>query len=765
MTEAFIKRIDKVSNFGSFVDYKWDSELEDFQRYNLIYGWNGSGKTTLSKILRCFETKDKPSSYKDASITISDKSNNKIKDNLNIFDGKIKVFNRDYVSQNIIFDQGSLEPLVYIGEKQIEDKKELEKLEEELGVQEATYQASEIAKTNAEEAAENFSKNNAKVIKDTLNISYNKNNFDSDIAKITEGFEEKKLSDKDFQENKKILSSENDKDKQEEILIQLNGLSDFIDEILSITSSPPKKSINIEELDNNQELYKWVKQGQKLHEHRENCGYCTSKIAPSRKEILNQYYSKEDQDYISNVEAKKLQLTGLINNLEATAVDSARLFPQLKEEFNKAITALSQDKEQLKSLLKSIEEKLGKIEDNPRFVVNIQEIQGVKWNELEETYKNKVSEVNKIILKHNNIIINFDKTKQVAEEKLKAHLLVKCRDDREALILDIEKKKGLYDKDKAAYDKTKGQISEKQGKLSSTKAAADSINDLLKLMGHPHLSIKDSEQGYKLLRSGFPAIENLSDGERTAITFAHFIASLKDQDFSIKDSIIAIDDPISSLDSNVLYSVFAVTKAYTQDAKQLFLMTHHHGFYSLLLNWIKYEKKNTHKKYYVQRHFCKDTGQPLSNITTVDEFLNKYDSEYHYLFYMLYKFQRENQGAEISLEYVYPYLNIARKLLEIFFRFKYPNQDSMSVVFNKVETDYKQHSALVRKIRAIVMDGSHADINSVNGLPLTLLTPDNAKTICEVTDLIKIIDEDHYEKIKGICQQYITPAKKEVIAA
>ncbi len=47
-----IKCIIKIKNRPSFIDFKPASDLPEFKKYNLIYGWNGSGKTSFSRILR-----------------------------------------------------------------------------------------------------------------------------------------------------------------------------------------------------------------------------------------------------------------------------------------------------------------------------------------------------------------------------------------------------------------------------------------------------------------------------------------------------------------------------------------------------------------------------------------------------------------------------------------------------------------------------------------------------------------------------------------
>ena len=70
-------------------------------------------------------------------------------------------------------------------------------------------------------------------------------------------------------------------------------------------------------------------------------------------------------------------------------------------------------------------------------------------------------------------------------------------------------------------------------------------------------SATESDQ-YVLKRNGEPA-HHLSEGEKTAISFAHFIASLESKDLLDKygEIILYIDDPISSLDNNHIYAVYA----------------------------------------------------------------------------------------------------------------------------------------------------------------------------------------------------------------
>ena len=53
-------RLSRLKDHGIYRDLSWPHDLQDFGRYNLIYGWNGTGKTTLSRLFRALELREVP---------------------------------------------------------------------------------------------------------------------------------------------------------------------------------------------------------------------------------------------------------------------------------------------------------------------------------------------------------------------------------------------------------------------------------------------------------------------------------------------------------------------------------------------------------------------------------------------------------------------------------------------------------------------------------------------------------------------------------
>ncbi|MCE5176067.1 MAG: AAA family ATPase, partial [Caldisericales bacterium] len=93
-----IKRVSYIKNFGVFKDFNWkNSNLDDFIKYNFIYGWNYSGKTTLSRVFASIGKAIENSG--EWQIELDD--GNKIKENDGNKSIDIAVFNRDYVSSNL----------------------------------------------------------------------------------------------------------------------------------------------------------------------------------------------------------------------------------------------------------------------------------------------------------------------------------------------------------------------------------------------------------------------------------------------------------------------------------------------------------------------------------------------------------------------------------------------------------------------------------------------------------------------------------------
>ena len=131
-----IKRIDLIKNMAVFQDFRWSSAVRDegnnvaeFKKINIFYGRNYSGKTTLSRIFRAMETGSISDKYTSPEFQLSfDDGTNVTQNSLNGHDQVIRVFNEDFVKENLRFivdDEHTINSFAILGEDNA-------KLEEEI---------------------------------------------------------------------------------------------------------------------------------------------------------------------------------------------------------------------------------------------------------------------------------------------------------------------------------------------------------------------------------------------------------------------------------------------------------------------------------------------------------------------------------------------------------------------------------------------------------------------------------------------------------
>ncbi|HHH1607742.1 TPA: AAA family ATPase, partial [Yersinia enterocolitica] len=118
------------------------------------------------------------------------------------------------------------------------------------------------------------------------------------------------------------------------------------------------------------------------------------------------------------------------------------------------------------------------------------------------------------------------------------------------------------------------------------------INDMLSNFGFTNFKLTESEESgfYKIIRDdGHHVANTLSEGEKTFITFLYFLGMVQGavgEGFITEDKVVVIDDPISSLDSNVLFIVSTLirniinkVRGNESDVKQILLLTHNIYFH------------------------------------------------------------------------------------------------------------------------------------------------------------------------------------------
>jgi wobble nucleotide-excising tRNase len=211
-----------------------------------------------------------------------------------------------------------------------------------------------------------------------------------------------------------------------------------------------------------------------------------------------------------------------------------------------------------------------------------------------------IDAANARIDEHNRIVENLDQerrelTAQVWKYFLEAELkedLASYATTRKELLKAIEALSDKIDSARQEESAKTAAIRELEKQTTSIQPTIDAINSLLTSFGFLGFSLAKGhdERSYRLVRfDGSDAKETLSEGERTFVSFLYFYHLLKgstSESGTTTNRIVVFDDPVSSLDSDVVFIVSSLIRALFDEVraekgyiKQIFVLTHNIHFH------------------------------------------------------------------------------------------------------------------------------------------------------------------------------------------
>ena len=747
-----IKRISKIKNHRVFHEFVWSAkDLPDFGQKNLFYGWNGSGKSTLSNLFQSIEKKT-PISEGEVEFVIFGKKVNGANISTNQELPEVRVFNKDFIANNVFTGRGSVTPIFFLGEENVKKQKQLKKLKEELATAEERCRDEKNNKRQTEKTFDDFKKKCAKSIKNLLSSSGGNNSYNNYDKRSyqTKCEEMAKLSDTEQRE--KILEESKlneQKRKKETISLDKLPLLEFsypdtqqlTDQVVALLKKTVVSSV-IETLKNDQELSVWVKTGLAKHQkdHSDDCLFCGQPLPDKRIQELESHFNDKYNEFINEIEKQSAAITSEIDRLESytSPINRLQLYEHLRTEFDDKTQILSNEISRIRKYLKNL---LAVLEDKAE----------KPFQPIEQSFEivagnvSVISDLNSEFDKHNQETDGFEATISLArttiEESLVAENLPEYQQKKND-VCEVASTSRLASKKVAELKKD---IHEIEKDIKETHRPLDKLNtNLHSYLGTDEITFEIQGNGYQIRRNGTPA-EDLSEGEKTAIAFLYFLESLRDKSFSLEDGIVVIDDPVSSLDSNALFSAFGFMKDRTENAGQLFILTHSHPFFRQVKNWFNHlpnQKKNKEKFYMLNSNVS--GGCRSSSISKLDNLLYDYESEYHYLFKLVYEAANSEENSNLQQNYHLP--NIARRLLESFFAFRQPlKSGKLQKQIDLVDFDVAKKKRILRFLHTY----SHADqISDPEHDPSILI--ETKQVLNELLCLIRKDDDRHFNQMKAL---------------
>lgn len=689
-----IKKIHLLKDFGVFSDFKWNT-LPELNQKNIFYGWNYTGKTTLSKIFTSLRDKEIPSSFDGCDFKLILNDNSEItKTNISTNELDVIVFNSDYIRENLKWGTNSeIDGITFDVGENVTIREKIENYNSQIDKVNGTETLKSRKEPYQEIVSEFDSFENQKFTAESRNIKnnvfnslieFNKGHFKSIKNQVQSDLSSNIILDEDeLNKVKKISLASNDKEPIEKIEFLLNIEPLYIETKNLLLEEPEKKDI-IELLDSNSQISNWVKTGVPLHKDASNCHFCDNPLSSERLNLLSVYFSNASSilrekltEKLKTINEKIEELNNL--NLPKSKFDFFKNFQELYEEKINEFETIKTNVVKTYNFLKI---EIGKKSNSNIFVKQLIE----DFNDDSQVaFNNWLKEINEIIDSHNDFIENFNDKQDEARTLLKKHQVASFLNEEN--YTEKENSKEYANRCIERYDKyvqnLNAEILKAEAELKSVVKGQEELNSFIaKFLNRTDIKIEVINDDKFILKRGEKVAENLSEGEKTAISFSYFLVTLESlfREHKLFDYIIFIDDPISSLDGNHIAQVYSLINSfffrqninpddanqYVNCFKQLFLSTHNFEFFSFLKDSNRLNKKNT-KQYY----FIKRVSQNQSTIQELPKSLRDYKSEYIYLFDLIYCFHE--LGCQESDEKYILMPNAVRRFLEIYTLFKLPD--------------------------------------------------------------------------------------------
>jgi wobble nucleotide-excising tRNase len=559
---------------------------------NYVYGPNGSGKTTISRLI------DSPNDGKFASCSINWHRGTNL---------ETLVYNRDFVDAN--FNQSStLKGIFTLGQKSIETQNKIDQANNDVtvltheiesltfnlqGADGISGKRGELASVESafkDECWKLVTRHKAKLQGAISGYLGSKEKFKQKVILECAKNSPQPPSQADLEARAGIVFGNTL--SSEAPLANLND-ADFLrwesDPILKkhvIGKADVDIASMIHKLGNSD----WVKQGITFFEISEgNCPFCQQKaperLATSLAEYFDEAFTKDTAEIAAMLDGYKLEGEKLQQTLQAAIISTSRFL----------------DIESLKS---------EKFIFDTRFQGNLQKIenkvkepsQAVTLEPLKEiliSVKHLISDANQKIQTHNTMVANISSERALLTTLVWAFLAKveiatafknyqNEKRNKEAAITSFETQISNAEIDKSARER---EIQMLERSTTSIQPTVDAINSILRSFGFQNFSIKTaSNNNYRICRpDGTEAKDTLSEGEKSFLTFLYFYHLLKGSNFEsgmTRNRVVVFDDPVSSLDSDVLFIVSSLIRQIINDIhdkrgyiKQVFVLTHNVYFH------------------------------------------------------------------------------------------------------------------------------------------------------------------------------------------
>ncbi|MCR9037416.1 AAA family ATPase [Tractidigestivibacter montrealensis] len=638
----------------------FDSEqtvIDHLNRVCFMFGPNGSGKTTVSRLIANESTSADPKYlHWDDGGAIS-----------------TYVYNRDFIEQN--FRHVDNVPGVFtIGKDSVEAQKAIDDLTAKIEKEEKSAKAAQANLDQSEadcehltgqlqEACWQIRRDLPGSFQPALKGTGKKSAFYDKVIKTLSSLQpdEPTPDAQELDQNATLVF-----DDTKTAVPQIPPV-DFSD-ILTLEETPVLKKVIvgkedlpitaiISELGNSD----WVATGRHYIGEGPICPFCQQPtITKDFKTQLEQFFDRTYADdietlhqttnrYKSLTSEASSQIEGILNSY-ASFLSSDKLRASL-EEFRR-ITQLNLSALADKGTNPSLPVTLGSCSDTCKEIAS-----------LLESAREKVGE-------HNRIVSNRASLRKTTTDSIWKYISLQAKpriqplqEQAEVLAKRINGLTSSVQKSEERISSWRANRDTAEKRITNVRETADTINDLLVRFGFTNfkLDVADDNKSYRIIRENGDLVENtLSEGESSFLAFLYFYNLMSGSQTTTGVSekrVVVIDDPITSMDADVLFVTSSLVRRLAQQARskegpidQLIVLTHNITFHKEITYSRAGDGESQTSYYFIRKRVGHSTIARCAK--------NPISSTYKLLWQELYSADCRPLTAQ----------NVARRIVETFFK-------------------------------------------------------------------------------------------------
>lgn len=724
----------KIRNVASFGNE--GIAVDNLQKVNLIYGSNGTGKSTICKVL------DNPLKYCDCQVEWEDDT-----------PLQIMAYNKEFKQANF---QEHLKGIFTLGKATKDEMEELAKMRDDLkkiviegkGYKDQIEKQQDEIKKEGDSLRDYLWKYIYKEYEEfgsAMSGGRQKEPFKKKLLETYDVYVEENLDYNELKDKYKTLYGETLIAQPQIIVADYTSVGDIENDAIWSKVIVGKQDVDIAALIQRLGISDWVSQGQKfLAKNGDVCPFCQQHtITEDFKVKLDSFFDEEYKNNIQKIESKILgyqtATNGMLDNLQKVVnmqKMASKTFLEIEFVESKLLALRSLIKANIDAMLQK------KKEPSQKASVTL-------TIDLLNAILQAIQKANEDIGNFNKLVTNVEKEKLNLSNNIWMFLAKNAKgkiDEYKQKVFDLQKAiENLEKKRNVALSRFRvlnSQIKDKEANVTSVKPTVDEINRLLIGLGFTNFSIQeapDMPNFYQIVReNGEVANNSLSEGEVTFVTFLYYRQYVKggfSRDSVSENRVLVIDDPVSSLDSSVLFVVSTLVREMFADAnegsgpiKQVILLTHNVYFQKeVAFKGNQCSWKDT------IAHFVLRKKNNISSIQAYGKY-NPVRSSYELMW---------NELKNMKLHSCIVVQNVMRRIIDNYFR--YFGGVSNDVILEKFTNNEERQ--ICRSLLTWVNDGSHS-------LPEDLYIEQSDDYLDKQMDVFKKIfdvmgQSQHYDMMMG----------------